>query len=259
MIKMLVQIRRAPDLDEACFHQHWRSTHAEIVRRHAPATGVVRYVQARRIASPAIDAFAASRGWRQAPDGQAELWWPSPSAMLEAMGSEEAAGAGTKLRADEQIFTDPTGLCGVMARPETVFDHSARHAKTAGTPVKMVIEVWRRPDMKPEAFSARWRGAHADLARQIADAMGFVRYVQNHRAWDFPIDLATTRGWRPSPDGVSELWWASEDTMMEALSKPEAAEASALLQADEAKFVHAPLMSAFLSIEREIFDRTRDD
>ncbi len=74
----------------------------------------------------------------------------------------------------------------------------------------------------------------------------------NHRASDFPFDLAETRGWSPSPDGISELWWASEAARAGALASPAAAEASALLASDETAFVHAPLTSAFLSTEHHI-------
>jgi hypothetical protein len=252
---MLVQIWRAPGLGDEAFYGRWENVHGDIVRRNASATGIIDYVQSHRIPSAAIEGFRATRGWREPSDGMAAIEWPDMKTMLERSTTPEAARAGAEVRADELLFTERSRLLGMMAKPEIIFDHLA-DAYPTESPVKMVIEVWRRPDMSPEAFSDRWRGAHADLAREVADAMGFVRYVQNHSAQDFPFDLAEARGWRPSPDGISELWWASEDAMAEALASPEAAEASARLAADESAFVHAPLMSAFLSTERHIICRS---
>jgi hypothetical protein len=257
MLRLLVQIRRRGGLSDEQFYGHWETQHADLVRRIAPATGCVRYVQARRIPSPEIDGFARSRNWQPAPDGMAELWWLDQGAMLQAWASEAAKEAGSALRADEREFADIGGLRGIVAREETVFDYSFTDEDTSGCAVKMVVEVWKRPDLSADAFADRWRGAHADLARRVAKAMGFMRYVQNHRERSFPIDLAEARGWLPQPDGITEVWWPSESAMKKAFAEPEAAEASAVLQNDEAAFVDSTRMSAFLAVERPVFSLAR--
>ena len=107
--------------------------------------------------------------------------------------------------------------------------------------------------MTPEAFTERWRGPHGELARKLANAMGFMRYVQNHRDRACTIDLTEARGWLPPPDGITEVWWPSESAMKASLTKPAAADASALLQEDEGHFVDSTRMSAFLAVDDPIF------
>jgi hypothetical protein len=121
----------------------------------------------------------------------------------------------------------------------------------------MVVEVWKKPEMTDEQFARRWLVEHGALVRANAKAMGFVRYVQSHKRVSPEIDaFAQGRGWKRPPDGLTEVWWESEDAMQAALSSPEGIEASGVLQADEEQFIDAPRISAFLADEETIFDYT---
>lgn len=123
--------------------------------------------------------------------------------------------------------------------------------------IKMVVEVWKKPEMTDEQFARRWLVEHGALVRANAKAMGFVRYVQSHKRVSPEIDaFAQGRGWKRPPDGLTEVWWESEDAMQAALSSPEGIEASGVLQADEEQFIDAPRISAFLADEETIFDYT---
>lgn len=123
--------------------------------------------------------------------------------------------------------------------------------------IKMVVEVWKKPGMTDEQFARRWLVEHGALVRRHAAAMGFVRYVQSHKRLSPEIDaFARGRGWKGPPDGLTEVWWESEEAMQAALATPEGIEASRLLQADEEQFIDAPRISAFLADERTIFDYT---
>lgn len=123
--------------------------------------------------------------------------------------------------------------------------------------IKMVVEVWRRPDMSFEDFTQRWLGAHGALVKQHARAMGFVRYVQSHKQASEAIEaFADGRGWKAPPDGLTEVWWESAEAMNAALSAPEGQQASAALEADEIQFCDGRRMSAFLAVEETIFDFT---
>lgn len=123
--------------------------------------------------------------------------------------------------------------------------------------IKMVVEVWKRPDMTDGQFARRWLVEHGALVRANAKAMGFVRYVQSHKRVSPEIDaFAEGRGWKRPPDGLTEVWWESEEAMQAALSSPEGIEASRVLQADEEQFIDAPRISAFLADEETIFDYT---
>jgi hypothetical protein len=121
----------------------------------------------------------------------------------------------------------------------------------------MVVEVWKKPEMTDEQFARRWLVEHGALVRANAKAMGFVRYVQSHKRVSPEIDaFAQGRGWKRPPDGLTEVWWESEEAMQAALSSPEGIEASGVLQADEEQFIDAPRISAFLADEETIFDYT---
>lgn len=256
MIRMLVEVHKRPDLADAAFYDRWKIEHGDLVRDNAAAMGFLRYIQSHRIASPEIEAFAAGRGWAAPADGQAELWWPSVPAMEEALGSPAGEAASALLEVDERAFTDTSALSAFLTSEETIFDFTENlppHWQSSS--VKMVVKVWKKAGLSTEQFSERWRVAHGDLVRSLAGPMGFIRYVQNHRA-EGGFDFAAMRGWQPAPDGVTEVWWESAAAMTAALSSAEGQEASAILAADEAEFIDGARITAFLAKEVCIFDHT---
>ena len=121
--------------------------------------------------------------------------------------------------------------------------------------IKMVVEVWRKPGMTDEQFYHRWLVDHGNLVRRHAKAMGFLRYVQSHKEPSPEIEaFAAGRGWKPSPDGLTEVWWESAESMRAALASPEGQAASAELAEDERAFIDSPSISAYLASEHEIFN-----
>lgn len=123
--------------------------------------------------------------------------------------------------------------------------------------IKMVVEVWKKPEMTDEQFRERWLVEHGALVRKHAKAMGFVRYIQSHKRHSPEIDaFGEGRGWKRPPDGLTEVWWESEESMQAAFATPEGQAASAALQADEEQFIYPPKISAFLADEEVIFDYT---
>lgn len=125
--------------------------------------------------------------------------------------------------------------------------------------IKMVVDVWKRPDMTQDQFEQRWLIEHGALVKQHANAMGFVKYIQSHKIHSNEIDtFAAGRGWQPPPDGLTEIWWESLESMQAAFSSPEGQKASEILEKDEVNFVDAKKISAFLAIEKVIFDFTSE-
>lgn len=123
--------------------------------------------------------------------------------------------------------------------------------------IKMVVEVWKKEGMTDEAFASRWLNQHGALVRRLAKPMGFLRYIQSHKVPSPEIEaFAAGRGWKRPPDGLTEVWWASKEAMQAALSSPEGQAASAELAVDEAEFIEASKISAFLATEEVIFDFT---
>ncbi len=123
--------------------------------------------------------------------------------------------------------------------------------------IKMVVEVWKKDGMSDEAFARRWLVEHGALVKKHARAMGFLRYIQSHKRPSPAIDaFGEGRGWKRPPDGLTEVWWESEETMNAAMSSAEGQAASAELAVDEQEFTEASKLSAFLATEEVIFDFT---
>jgi uncharacterized protein (TIGR02118 family) len=106
MLKLIFCLRRLPHLSQAEFQRYWRETHGPLVRQHAEALRIRRYLQAHTLADPLNDALRAGRGSDEAFDGVAELWWESRAAFEAATASEQGRNASRILFEDEQRFID---------------------------------------------------------------------------------------------------------------------------------------------------------
>ena len=108
MIKLVFCLRRLPGLPPSDFHRYWRETHAPLIRRHAAALRIRRYVQVHTLGDVLNDALRETRGGPEAYDGVAELWWDSRDDLAAAIATPEGQQAGAALLADEQRFIDLT-------------------------------------------------------------------------------------------------------------------------------------------------------
>ena len=105
-IKLTFCLHRLPHLTRERFQDYWFNSHGPLVRNHAAALGIERYVQSHAVETP-FD--AGMRGARQAPDpfdGIAELWWADEAAYERSMREPAARAAGKILLADEKTFID---------------------------------------------------------------------------------------------------------------------------------------------------------
>lgn len=105
MVKLVFCARRLPHLSRAEFQRYWREQHGPLVRRHAAALRIRRYVQVHTLDDPLQEALRASRGGPEAFDGVAELWWDS---LADLAGRDDPAwrDAGLALLEDERRFID---------------------------------------------------------------------------------------------------------------------------------------------------------
>ena len=106
MVKLVFCLRRLGHLSRQEFQRYWHETHAPLVRRHAAALGIRRYVQVHTVDHELNDALQASRGAPEPYDGVAELWWGSAEDLAAAMASTDGREAATALHEDEQRFID---------------------------------------------------------------------------------------------------------------------------------------------------------
>ena len=113
---------------------------------------------------------------------------------------------------------------------------------------KLFFCLRRRSDLSREQFLEHWHGIHADIARRGANALGAVKYVQNHTL-SLPINeaLRDSRG-APEPfDGVVELWFESVEDVASTFHEPDARAAIKALLVDEPNFIDLEASPIFLA------------
>jgi len=106
VIKLAFCLRRRPELSREAFQRYWIEEHGPLVRRHAAALRIRRYVQLHTEDHPLNAALAESRGGPEAFDGIAELWWESFEDLASVLAMPEGQRAGAILLEDERRFID---------------------------------------------------------------------------------------------------------------------------------------------------------
>ena len=119
--------------------------------------------------------------------------------------------------------------------------------------IKLVMCLHRNPDMTREQFQDYWLNKHGPFFQRNAGGMRARKYVQSHTV-DTPLNegMRSSRGMLPEYDGVAEVWFESEEDLMEAMSSPEGEKLSAALLKDEEHFIDHSKSSAFLVREHEL-------
>ncbi len=106
MVKLTFCLRRLPRLSLEEFQQYWLETHGPLVRRHAQALGIRRYVQLHSVDHPLNAVLRETRGAPEGFDGVAELWWDSLEDLMKLGATPEGREAALALNKDERRFID---------------------------------------------------------------------------------------------------------------------------------------------------------
>ena len=122
MIKLVYCLHRRPDMSFEEFSRYWRNEHAELVKRHAPLLGVVRYVQSHAIAPEANAALREARELLDPYDGIAEIYFNNLESMEKAHMSAEAEAAQQELTEDEDKFLDRKRSCLFVTEEHVIID-----------------------------------------------------------------------------------------------------------------------------------------
>lgn len=88
------------------FQRYWLEQHGPLVRAHAEALGIRRYVQSHTLPNETHAVLRSSRNAPEPYDGVAELWFDSLEELASAMSSAEGRAAGAALMEDERRFID---------------------------------------------------------------------------------------------------------------------------------------------------------
>ena len=117
--------------------------------------------------------------------------------------------------------------------------------------IRLVFALRRKAAMSRAEFQAYWLNTHAPLVASFANDLKILRYVQTHTLDDPANEAAqAARGdMEPAYDGVAELWWASEQELIENLDSPAAVAAGAALLEDESKFIDLPQSPLWFAYE----------
>jgi uncharacterized protein (TIGR02118 family) len=123
MIKLVFSLRRREGMTREEFQRYWREQHAPLVKRHAEALHIRRYVQVHARDTALDEALAGARGSEpRYYDGAAELWWESLEELVAAFSSDAGQAAGRELLEDEQRFIDLPRSPLWLGEENVVFD-----------------------------------------------------------------------------------------------------------------------------------------
>jgi uncharacterized protein (TIGR02118 family) len=119
--------------------------------------------------------------------------------------------------------------------------------------IKFVMCITRHPDMSREEFKDYWMNNHGPFFMKNAAAMRARKYVQSVTL-DTPLNegLRSSRGMLPEYDGVAEVWFESEEELIEGMSSPEGQKLGAALLKDETNFIDHTRSCAFIVEEHEL-------
>ena len=119
--------------------------------------------------------------------------------------------------------------------------------------IKFIMCCTRHPSMTREQFQDYWLNKHAPLFQKFAETYKTKRYVQCHTI-DTPLNkgIRESRGMMQEYDGVAEVWFESEEELVETMSSPEGQKLGATLLEDEANFIDHARSTAFIAKEHEL-------
>jgi len=123
--------------------------------------------------------------------------------------------------------------------------------------IKLVYCLRKRADVTPEKFYSYWLKQHGPKVAGVAATLRAMKYVQSHTcAPELNQLLLESRGLAPAYDGITELWWETEDTLKAAMMTKEGGDAIQMLLEDESTFIDFAQSRVFMTTEHGIFDHT---
>ncbi|MCA9258072.1 MAG: EthD domain-containing protein [Planctomycetales bacterium] len=119
--------------------------------------------------------------------------------------------------------------------------------------IKLIMCCARHPHLTREQFQDYWLNRHGPFFVKNASIMRAKKYVQSHTI-ETPLSdgLRESRNMLPAFDGVAEVWFESEQDMMEAMSSAEGEQLGAELLKDEGNFIDHSRSTAFVVRELEL-------
>jgi uncharacterized protein (TIGR02118 family) len=121
MIKAVVLLRKLPHLSDEEFRRFWLEEHGPLVRSHARARRIRKYVQVHPAGPEILDGIVQRRqGHAVSCDGIAEIYWDSLDDILAAGRTPEGQRAQAEIVEHEKQFLQLPSLQFYLGR-EHVF------------------------------------------------------------------------------------------------------------------------------------------
>jgi uncharacterized protein (TIGR02118 family) len=121
--------------------------------------------------------------------------------------------------------------------------------------IKLVYCLRKKAEVSQTEFNRYWREEHGPLVTRLTQQINATKYVQSHTL-DTSINqgLIASRGLAEPYDGITEVWWRSEQELNEAMNTEEGLKAFQLLLEDERGFIDFSQSRVFITKENLIFD-----
>ena len=118
--------------------------------------------------------------------------------------------------------------------------------------IKFVMCITRHPNMTRAQFRDYWQNRHGPFFMRNAAIMRARKHVQSH-VLDTPLNegLRQSRDMAQEYDGVAEVWFDSEQDLIEGMSSAEGEKLGAALLEDEGNFIDHSKSTAFIVEEVE--------
>ena len=118
--------------------------------------------------------------------------------------------------------------------------------------IKFVMCIKRRADLSREEFMDYWQNKHGPFFMEKSHVMKAKKYVQSQTI-SSPLNqgLKESRGMMDEFDGVAEVWFESEQSLIEAMGSAEMEALHGQLLADEKNFIDHEGSAAFIVREVE--------
>ncbi|MGX9389443.1 EthD domain-containing protein [Nitrobacteraceae bacterium UC4446_H13] len=111
MIRLIVCMKKLPNLSSEEFRRFWLEEHGPLVRKNATARRIRRYTQIHPYGDEALMGIVERRGGHASNfDGLAEICWDSVDDILAAAQTPEGAKAAEEIVEHERQFLDLPNL-----------------------------------------------------------------------------------------------------------------------------------------------------
>ncbi|KAI9011830.1 hypothetical protein DFJ74DRAFT_311923 [Hyaloraphidium curvatum] len=258
MIKLVYVISRRPELTPEQFHEHWLNTHGPLVKAHAKALKIRKYVQSHLIRDhPGNEPMRRVRGMLPPVDGITEVWYDSLEDRNAGYATPEGELAAKILDEDERKFIDFKNSQVFLTKEHLIFDHTG--GKLPDDCEKNTYLLSAKEGLTQEECHRTWLNDHGPLVASFAKSNALCRYIQSHAVHD-EVNQAiakSERGYMSPLDGITEVW-ISKAEAAKVTDRAAARKGAAAMAEDERRFVQMDRSRCFMTKEHVIFDYTGD-